>query len=549
MSMNLSRCLGTQPPALLRVLARQYGIESPPAEGQVSLPDAVSEYLRSPANLTRIVEELDESERAALKVITFAGGGSGIVMEQCHQRINQVTGRRRRNGAQVVAGLMGKGMVYVGRARYRQFYYIPSDLQAQLATLFGKELLGRVITPGNADMQFESGDSYAALRWISQFLAFARKSDIELTQAGAIYRRTQRQLLMMMGKAGDDDEATASSHDNPAAGLHPDPLDFIFDYCRSRDLCEIRDDILVATQKAAGWMNLPVWQRREDLLAFWRESRVSWDVDVQAVLSVLMSLPDDSWVDLKALFKEVEPMASDLFRGSLRRRLEQKVVRYLTLQGLLVIGQTGATTVCRLTPIGYALLNGTGSVEDVQPETTFFVQPDFEMLVPSRVDTALLWRIEEIADLVKPDWMMVYKLSRKSVYRALRMGAKVEDILSLLEGHATNELPQNVSFSLRDWAAAYGRIRFATAFTMQVDSASLADELVASRTVGRFILSRLSPTILVIDRRDHADLVAALEAEGYMPSPGVTTLGNDEHYPDMVVMPADRLDPPGDGVE
>ncbi len=551
MSMNLSRCLGTHPPAILRVMAKQYGLDAASMETQGSLPDAVSEYLRRPESLAGILEELDESERAALKVITFAGGGSGIVMEQCHQRINQVTGRRRRNGAQVVAGLMGRGIVYVGRARYRQFYFIPSDLQTQLATLFGQELLGRVIIPGQPGLGLESGDSYAVLRWISQFLAFARKSEVELTQAGAIYRRTQRQLLSIFGRAEDDDEATASSHDNPAAGLHPDPLDFIFDYCRSRDLCEIRDEVLVATQKAAGWMSMPVWDRREDLLAFWRESRVSWDVDVQAVLSVLMSLPDDSWVDLRALFKEVEPMASDLFRGSLRRRLEQKVVRYLTLQGLLLIGEAAGTTVCRLTPLGYALLNGTGPVEDVQPEAAFLVQPDFEMLVPARVDTALLWRIEEVADLVKPDWMMVYRLSRKSVYRALRMGARVEDILSLLEEHATNELPQNVAFSVHDWAAAYGRIRFATAFTMQVDSGALADELVASRTVGRFILGRLSPTILVIDRRNHADLIAALEAEGYMPSPGVITLGSSaEQWTEAdIVMPADRLDPPGDGLE
>jgi hypothetical protein len=550
MSMTLARCLGTQPPAQLRSLAKQFGVAEQPNGKPEVLLEAVSTYLKSPDNLTRILDELDESERAALKVITFAGGGSGIVMEQCHQRINQVTGRRRRNGAQVVAGLMGRGMVYVGRAKYRQHYFIPSDLQAPLATLFGQELLGRVIVPGDIEVQIEANDPYAVVRWICQFLAFTRKEEVELTQAGAIYRRTQRQLMAMMGRDVEVDEPPSGAvQDHQYVGLHPDPLDFVFDYCRSRELCEIRESYLVATPRAAEWVRMPLWQRREDLLAFWRESRVSWDVDVQAVLSVLMSLPGDAWVDLKALFREVEPMASDLFRGSLRRRLEQKVVRYLILQGLLTIGESAVGSVCRLTPLGHALLHEEGPAADVEPEQTFFVQPDFEMLVPAHIDTAVLWRIEEIADLEKPDWMMVYRISRSSVYRALRLGQRAQDILAVLERYSTAELPQNVEFSITDWSAAFGRIKFAEAFTMQVDSPALADELMASRTIGRFVLGKLSPTVLIVERKHHADLIAMLEAEGYMPSPGIVELGQRDPWTDLEFTPGGLQDPPFDVIK
>jgi hypothetical protein len=529
----------------LRGLAQAYGIEPrAQAAGGEALSETLAAHLKRPQVLRAILDELGEDERAALKVITFAGGGSGIVMEQCHQRINQVTGRRRRNGAQIVAGLMGRGMVYVGRAKYRQFYFVPSDLQTQLATMFGQELLSRVAIAADIEVRAQSSDSYAVMRWICQFLAYTQKSVVELTQAGAIYRRTQRVLLRMMGRdLGPEEPAEAPREGQPpGTGLHPDPLDFVFDYCRSRELCEVVNGALQPTIAAEQWMSLPLRQRREDLLGFWREARISWDVDVQAVLSVLMTLPDSAWVDLQALFHEVEPMASDLFRGSLRRRLEHKVVRYLILQGLLDIGETAHGPVCRLTDLGRALLGARGAgvtgaagaggdetevqVQDVEIERRFFIQPNFELLVPARLDTALLWRLEEIADLDKPDWMMVYRVSRASVYRALRLGRGAGEILGLLEQHALNELPQNVAFSVRDWATAFGRIRFAAAFTLQCDTAALADELMASRSVRQYVLGRLSPTVLIVDRQRHADLIAALESEGYMPSPIIVTLGD-----------------------
>lgn len=527
-AVNLARCLGTQAHAHLRALAQAYGLEPGGAGGGDALLAALAAHLKQPQVLGSILGELGEDERAALKVITFAGGGSGIVMEQCHQRINQVTGRRRRNGAQVVAGLMGRGLVYVGRAKYRQFYFVPSDLQVQLAALFGQELLARVAIAPGATVQAQANDSYAVMRWICQFLAYAQKSVVELTQAGAIYRRTQRSLLRIMGKdVGPEEPAEPSAEGQPTgSSLHPDPLDFVFDYCRSRELCEVVGGVLQPTVEAEQWMKLPLRGRREDLLAFWREARISWDVDVQAVLSVLMTLPPTTWVDLKALFHEVEPMASDLFRGSLRRRLEHKVVRYLILQGLLELGESEDGPACRLTGLGRALLGGRGEAEDVEIERRCFIQPNFELLVPARLDTVVLWRLEEIADLVKPDWMMVYRISRGSVYRALRMGRQADEILRLLEEHSMAEVPQNVSFSVRDWAATFGRIRFAAAFTLHCDSAALADELMASRAVRPYVLGRLSPTVLIVDRQKHADLVAALEAEGHMPSPGIDLLGN-----------------------
>lgn len=524
--MNLAQCLAAEPQAYLRGLARQLALPAP-ALGHPDLAASLAEHLKTPEVLARTISGLSDVERAALKVITFAGGGRGIVMEQCHQRINQVTGRRRRNGAQVVAALMGRGLVFVGRFHYRQHYLIPADLQAPLAVLFGRELLTRVALDGASAAEGvleDASDPYALLRWVCQFLSYCRKNRVELTQAGTIYRRSQRRMMQMMGQ--EDPVGGEEGQEVAPQPAHPEPLDFVLNYCRGRGLAELQDGALVPTSDARPWMEASLWDRRRDLLSFWREARLAWDMDVQAVLSVLLSLPLATWVDLGALFRELEPMASDLHRGLLRRRLGQRVIRHLVLQGLLVLGKAGEVQVCRLTPMGRALLTGCGPVDEVTTERRFFVQPNYELLVPSRLDTDILWRIEECADLEKPDWMMVYRLTRASVYRALTYGRRPEELAALLEEHSINELPQNVSFSIRDWPAAFGRLWFARAFTLHCDTPALADELVASSSIGRFIRGRLSPTVLVVDRREHPELLSVLEAEGYMPAPGVRRLSD-----------------------
>lgn len=556
--MNLAEYLVHEPQAYLRGLARQLALPaSAMAEHGGDLATALSEHLKTPTVLARTVGGLNDAERAALKVITFAGGGRGIVMEQCHQRINQVMGRRRRNGAQVVAALMGRGLVFVGRFNYRQHYLIPADLQAMLAVLFGRELLARValdpaggrglgaIASGDADVSAsasasasvdhvreDASDSYAVVRWVCQFLSYCRKNRVELTQAGAIYRRTQRRLMQMMGQeeaADEEGQEAAAAAAAAAQPAHPEPLDFVLNYCRSRGLAEIQDGALVPSPDARPWMEASLWDRRRDLLLFWREARLAWDMDVQAVLSVLLSLPPGTWVDLGALFHELEPMATDLYRATTRRRLGQRVIKHLVLQGMIVLGSAGETQACRLTPMGRALLTGAEEpVEDVTTERKFFVQPSFELLIPSRLDTDLLWRIEECADLEKPDWMMTYRLTRASVYRALTLGRVPEDLAALLEQHSINELPQNVSFSIRDWPAAFGRLWFARSYTLHCDTPALADELVASSSIGRFVRGRLSPTVLVIERRQLPELTGLLESEGYMPAPGVRRLSDGD---------------------
>ena len=57
------------------------------------------------------------------------------------------------------------------------------------------------------------------------------------------------------------------------------------------------------------------------------------------------------------------------------------------------------------------------------------------MTASKDLDPSIRWELGKIADLVRINEEVVYKLSRQSIYHTLQEGKSVEDIMSFLENH------------------------------------------------------------------------------------------------------------------
>ena len=86
---------------------------------------------------------LNEEEILALRMITVAGGGSGVIVEQCHQKLTS-SRKWRRNGFKVIEGLIARGLVFTRREGYRQVYFVPVDLRQVLSDFFLSAIYQRV---------------------------------------------------------------------------------------------------------------------------------------------------------------------------------------------------------------------------------------------------------------------------------------------------------------------------------------------------------------------------------------------------------------------
>ncbi len=129
----------------------------------------------------------------------------------------------------------------------------------------------------------------------------------------------------------------------------------------------------------------------------------------------------------------------------------------------------------RLTTLGATLLVENKN-ENEQPDTTtqdqhtnnegragFIVQPNFEILLLQQ-DMPALYSILPFAQVSQIGNVSTLKLTSASVLRGLKAGLKIDQIIQTLTERNHKELPQNVVYTVRDWAKQYKEVRVSQAF-------------------------------------------------------------------------------------
>lgn len=521
-SINLEECLNQAPEDHLRLVACESGLDPGDfsragcSRGDFSRAEAIRALRRrltDPDWLERTIDRLSPEEWAALKVIVFEGGEAGITVELCHQRVNQVTGRRRKTGDLGVLSLLRRGLVFTRRFNYRQVYFVPDDVLSLLTQIFTRKVAGRV-TVDPEQVREPRSFGFDLLRDLHRVLAYIHKHEIRLTQGGQIFKRHLSAMTDLL-------TVPVASPEPEFVGRYPEPLGFLISYAQDRKLMAERAGLLQTTEAIQSWLKESPSRKITEIFAFWKERYFYWHRDLERTLEILAFL-GDRWTSMAALAEELEPRLNSGPRGPLYPRLERHMVRFLHQLGLMEVGQLDGGIAARLTPAGLAVVRG--KEPPAEPvEDRFHLQANYEMLVPRRLDPRLFWDLELCADLVTTDQAVIYRLSRESIYRALRTGATGDGILDFLESHSVTPVPQNISFAIRDWSQSYGQVYFQEACLLRCADEALAGAIKASRRVGQYVVGQITPKDLVVDRRNYQAIIAGLIEDGLMPRPGIAT--------------------------
>ncbi|USB34594.1 helicase-associated domain-containing protein [Paenibacillus sp. YPG26] len=134
-------------------------------------------------------------------------------------------------------------------------------------------------------------------------------------------------------------------------------------------------------------------------------------------------------------------------------------------------------------------------------EGRFYVQPDFEILVPCDVPYLPRWELELYAHGVTYDAMSVYKLSRESVALALEHGRNPADIAVFLENWAASGIPDNVRSALGQWEKELGRTSLEQRVLLRCTDAEAA-EIINSFSGGQIRFERIGPLHFIVHDQD-----------------------------------------------
>jgi hypothetical protein len=193
----------------------------------------------------------------------------------------------------------------------------------------------------------------------------------------------------------------------------------------------------------------------------------------------------------------------------------------LTWLGLVQVSE-GASTRFGLTRLG-ALVFG---LEDVAPDDTddggaidhgsIVVQPNFDILVFDLEEHArLLYQIDRFAANVSVDRAAVFRLTRESVCAGLQLGQNIDDVLRLLDRAGREPIPQNVAFSLREWAADFESVRWVRSGTLlEAPDEVTLDAWLGDPEIAPHLDRRVGPTLALVRSSEPTALRRRLQAVG-----------------------------------
>jgi len=513
---NLMEALLSSSLERVRGIAGFYGLWGPPGglgtEATIdSLAKLVQAHLLVPANALVAMHGLNQEELLALRLITIAAGGSGVVVEQCHQKLNQLSRKWRRNGAKVIDALISRGLVFIRREGYRHVYFVPSDLKEVLSGFFLNDIYQTAVADDSRFLARHRSDFAAPLRHACLFLSYLRKNDVRLTQAGTMFKKAQNDL----GELVEEEEETPIE-ESLFPVRYPPRLAFLLYFARSKGLVEERNGMLRLSPPAAQWIESSPAMGRQEIYDYWRQTFIAQDTDLQTLLWIIMRSPEGTVLSLGDLLGEMDTLSTSHSSHGLNLRAERNLVEVLEYLGGLEVQTALNATYIRATALGRALF-GLRHWPEVPWDDHVYVQSNFEILVPCTVTPAVLWAIDCFAELMKPDQMMVYKLTRNSVYRAMLHSYTPDMIQKFLATHSKTPVSQNVAYSISHWGTSYGRIEFEETILLKCDTEALADELMLHPKIRPYLKQKVGPCYLTVDSESYDQLVAALSEEGYMP--------------------------------
>lgn len=107
----------------------------------------------------------------------------------------------------------------------------------------------------------------------------------------------------------------------------------------------------------------------------------------------------------------------------------------------------------RLTDVGENVLKGV-PLQRPEERDTFLVLPNFEVTVfTSEMEYQNLYRLMLITEPIQTDVVSTFKISDKSVFEAIEIGLREDDILGFLEKESNKPIPRNVVRSITDWTS------------------------------------------------------------------------------------------------
>jgi hypothetical protein len=365
---------------------------------------------------------------------------------------------------------------------------------------------------------------------LSLLLERLTREKVRFTQTGQVYRAAARKI--------EDELILCAKGDFQAEKL----FQFLLDLALQRHLLKRASDrTLQLTSKGRTWHRLSVHYKLKEMMAALLD-----DLGRQfhpprlkkLALERLRELKPGRWYDFALFVGAVrQRYLSQLDEAGLREayqsrfqyspeahlrdlpQLAQGIAAFigeeLHLLGLVDVALDGGrpAALC-VTPLAAKAL-GLGESEGAPAKSRLLVNSDFEVLLLPESDAyELIQRLDRFCERVNPQDAHRFRVTARSVERAVAGGLGAAEILDTLAAHSTTDLPQNVVFFIREHAEKVHFVDLRPVLLLTARHREVIDTLMKRADVRRFVQERLGPRVLALLPEAQEELHALLAEEG-----------------------------------
>jgi hypothetical protein len=237
--------------------------------------------------------------------------------------------------------------------------------------------------------------------------------------------------------------------------------------------------------------------------AIWATPDQPTEYTLNLIICRLRELAQEDWIRITELREWIR---SELF-------LEKQPLKWLQvdderviialetpiLLGLVEAAYKGKKLIAvSLTPVGEWVV-GKKQPERTDNQDTFFVSPNFELTVfTSEMDYEKLYRLLLITEPIKTDVVSTFKITGKSIFQAIEVGLREDDIVGFLERESNKPVPKNVLRSIKDWTSQTTYASVSEVSLFETEDEKELEDLLLVKEFSKYMVRRVGPLAVIV---------------------------------------------------
>jgi hypothetical protein len=433
--------------------------------------------------------------------------------------------------------LVNKGILYTFRKSWGEFVYV----MAHDSLLLWQQILwadGQIVV--SIANQAEDISRYIELTEqggpgiadaILQSLVYLSQNELKLGKNGTLHKRQLHNWAQLLPIR--DEWLSAAGIAYAYDDIYPASIAIVLDFMIRLQIVEMgKERILIHNEAAKQWLLLSVAEQNKRIYELWKQVVFPAECWLQHAILLLERQLGEDWISLEAVIQWLRKCGiiragSIAVDSAMMNQLEDRWLLPLLAFGWLEKGichaaSKGDTGWYRWRKHPLAAVAGSqplAAVAGSQPLETagrFYVQPDFEVLVPPDTPIAIRWELSAIADHCHTDQMSQYKISKKSLARGIGSGRAIDHIINFLERHALYGIPDNMRLTLEQWAKPLGKVRMEQALLLRCEDVTVAASINKLPGISECLLEPIGDQTWLVRAEMLPVLTALLDNAGWM---------------------------------